>query len=230
MRTMLGLTLGLATFPLTADAQWGVTPDGHNQYTFNYATGMAFGCGPEWAGCSVSGNILSYQSETGSLTFTFAGASGVFTATNVGQQIDLGTIHVTESGAFSFPTIGHPNTIFLTFTLFMNSTIPTPIVAAWAGGYIRDLGIVDGSYITPVGVEYGFTNNFIVPTATPRPPRGSTILIAETGLPPRLPATSGDYTIEAWIGLTPEPSTWMMLGTGLLGLGGVAVGRRRRPA
>lgn len=229
MRTMLVLALGLVTTPLAADAQWGIAPDGHNQYTFNYSTSMTFGCGPDWAGCAVSGNILTYSSASGSLTFTFTGTSGVFTAGNVSRPLELGTLHVTETGSYSFPTVGHPNTIFLTFNLAVNSTLPIATTAVWRAGYIREGGIVDGSYINPVGNEYGYRDHFTIPTA-PRPPRGSTIIVASHGMPPWLFASSADHVLTAQVGLVPEPSTWMMLGTGLLGLGGVALRRRSRAA
>jgi hypothetical protein len=43
-----------------------------------------------------------------------------------------------------------------------------------------------------------------------------------------VPATYGDKSAQEFLYMTPEPSTWALMGTGLLALGGVAVRRRKR--
>ena len=74
----------------------------------------------------------------------------------------------------------------------------------------------------------GSSNDFFRLPTTPPPTPGASILQVDHGTPPQLNAATADYVLTARVGLIPEPSTWMMIGTGLLGLGAVAVGRGRR--
>ena len=228
MRKILVMALGLAVSPAYAGAQWSLSPDGHNQYAFDYSTSMRIRCAFTWSSCIEIDNGLVILSETGSLTFRFSGTSGVFTATNVGRQLDLGTLQTIEEGSFAFPTNGSAYGLFLVFNLSVNSTSPMVMSPGWNAGYIRFTGIVDGSHIVAAGNEYGFRDHFRIPTAPP-PPRGSTILLASHGMLPRIDVGTADHALSATVGLVPESSTWMMLGTGLLALGGVAVTRRSPP-
>src|SRR5688572_6031177 len=127
MRTSLSLLAALVLAPQAASAQWSVSPDGHNQYAFNYATSIRMSCGPDWIGCTSNPNIVTFHSETGSLTFTFTGTSGVFVAGNQGLPMELGTLHVREEGSYVFPSLGHPNEIIFAFTVTLNSAVPIPV-------------------------------------------------------------------------------------------------------
>lgn len=154
--------------------------------------------------CSGGGFTLTYTGQT---------ASGVGYLS--GSQIELGDFVLSGSGNVTVP----PATV--SFTLIINQTMPTV-------GTGNHAGFITGS--VTVGGGPSFSSLLWSPNEISVIGPVTYDLIFDQGTSGiRIPAPPGEATVKA-IGtvssVIPEPSTYLLLGSGLLGLAGFA--RRRR--
>jgi hypothetical protein len=221
LAALAAATLALAPMPAAAQV-WVPLPNGDYGASFSYGTAATFRCAMHTVvlgECSTGPGSITYTRPTGSLTLTFTGSAATVTATTYGGQVVLlGTLTptFTGSGPFIAPTPGRE--YWPIFTMSMTG-----------------LGLGSGSYgghafVESGGITIGATGANFVTSALPPPPsgRGSQIVVLD-GIPVLriTETTTVPLLITGWIGITPEPATWVTLASGLLALGGLAMRRRR---
>lgn len=169
----------------------------------------------EYAECIGGGSSITLPSGSGSATITFTGiTSSTFDVTNSLTTVPLGRFDVTATEGFVFPVnTANPEQSIFRFNLrAFNPLFPSDYSALlWAFG--------PGGGTT---LEQRGPWNFSVPLdSDPFPYTGVNFM---TNSP--LLTAGGATLVTADVGLVPEPSTMLLLGTGLLG----AALRKRRKA
>ncbi len=153
---------------------------------------------------------LSYNGSTvGSATFDRPNANGTSapttnSATATAVPFDMITFTVETTGTYSFlstsTTVGFDN-----FTILYSGSSPL-----LANALIANDNLVAGNTTTS-GFSYVLT-------------AGATYAFVTTG---STNASAGSYSDAITLSAVPEPSTWMMMGVGLVGLVGIQRLRRR---
>lgn len=163
----------------------------------------------EWGPCfSGDGtNQITFNTSTGTATATFTGVSATYLATNEEQRaVALGQFTVTASPGFTFPVnLANPELPIFAFRLNANGSQ----VLHW------EFGPGGGTTLLQQVGEYNFS---IAPDADPSPWSGVVFEARPTSL-----VANATTELQADISLIPEPSTMLLIGTGL-----VAIARRRR--
>jgi len=198
MRTWIaGVTL-LAAAAGNADAQLSYTTTG--RFTSSSA------------GCNQLAATNSVACAFGGFTLTFTGTAGA----NIGSPsvASLGTFALTGSGNVTLP----PPPIV--FELFINQTGPSVGAATFSGMMAGTVETIGGNTSTLMWSpnstrSIGLANYMVIfDAAGPAANRGIAIPI------------NNDRGISALVNVVPEPSTYLLMGTGVLALAITA--RRRR--
>lgn len=232
LRTPLLVLAVLLVTPRPSMAQWVFLPDGRIGVNTSYFVSGFFSCSPGFAavgyGCSAAGNHLSVTSGAATLDVTFAGASGDIVVRNVSDVFPLGTFNAVlgGTGPFLFP-VSADNDAGALFEVAVgvstNGYAPGMVNSVRARFWGNGSGVVRGDW-DPSFVLTGFS---------PTQPSGYFYTaiafspVNTNGHGVTIDAGTGSTTIEARVGLIPEPSTSLLLATGLVGLIGV-VRRQRR--
>jgi hypothetical protein len=226
--------IGVAMFvaiPRTTLAQtWVFLPDGTIGVNTSYSVSGIFACNTRhsYAGysCTGDGNTLALTSGTATLDVTFTGVSANILARNVIDVVPLGTFgtELGGTGPFVFPASPHNDAgeLFRMTLALSNGALGTPPVARFFGESTStsetdwDPPFFFGAYSQqqqPAGYTYNGLAYSIVYT------QGHGI---------RLDGATGSTLLQAQVGLIPEPSTTILLATGLVVVLGVAWRKRRR--
>jgi hypothetical protein len=218
------LLLGL---PSAARAQgWTKTPDGEFAYVTTFTTSGHFTCVAALAvgSCLATDNAVTITNGSASLTLTFLGVSGDLTATNVRTPMTIGTIQrqVTGVGPFTFPVVTNPNVPLFDFRIEVATTTPLASSGYWNAGF-RNVGDdVAGNCCE------GHHTYVQLPVAMPPAPVTYTAIIIDTFGSPVIPNTDGTMQLQASVGLVPEPSTNVLVLSGLAGVALVSWRRRMK--
>jgi hypothetical protein len=222
--TLATLAAMVALTSTSAPGQgWVAQPGGEAAYAFPYNTSALFTCALHamaLGSCSTAPGSITYARPAGSLTLTFTGSAGTHTATSAGQLVVLGTLVPTFSGSgpFVVETSG-----FEWWPVFQMTVTGTGMGDYRALAFVQDGVLVLG----PATGQPGHLT--ITPPPNPLGPSYPFVIVDLISSPVVTDATTGPVALTGYLGLVPEPSTYLMLGSGLLVLGGIGLrGRRRR--
>ena len=154
-------------------------------------------------------------SPTSSLTLTFTGVAPVAGGFSDNSQVTLGTFTVAGNGE-----VLNLGTGIVNFTLYIDQVSPTSQTGTTSGW-------ITGTLRRPVGGP-NFSDLIWEPTEIVNIGPVSYDLIFREGTAGIVLSAAGNTTIEAVGTVVPEPSTYVLMATGLAGLGFVA--RRRKAA
>ncbi len=231
--SLAGLALGaIASLPSAADAQWREeTPGGEWYFHSSVTLAGRFSCLTPFrtpgSSCLASGNSVTITNGGGWMTLTYVG----------GRVLEFDA-HYTKTNTYS---LGHIERSFGGTEPFVMPSVFTSAHTVLSFGN----GIVGATWF---GFEGGGRLGAKVPTESPGTPAA---WLATRPLPaPYLskyvmywhhldPNSGAQFNLNSTdtspillVGsvslIAPEPSTWALLGTGLLTLGGLAVRRRKR--
>lgn len=225
---LLAALLLLAAPRTTAAQAWTPNGDGNYTYHMNYSTTALFECGASWnylGTCAASGNLLTLgnQAGTATMTLTFTGASGNIDVFGDNVKVLIGTVTKTFAGSeqFSFaPVMNDQEWVFGMRANFF-STIPVATQGVRRFRYRLDADEPLRENCCEDAITY-FGLAFVAPPA----PLRLTHLLIHNFNNPEITLTPESYTITAKVALVPEPSTYALMGAGLLSI--AAFTRRRR--
>lgn len=212
------LPLVMIVFPAGAAlAQWGTNPAGDPTYTTTYSTSGAFSCGVAFIYTSgtctnLAGGAIQLTSGDATLALGFAGTTGGFTASNVSQDANLGMFleSVGGTGPFVFPTNSAPAFELFNFTLSLMS----PLGARTWGTTFSHGG---GTSISGAGDQGQAYFAFYLGTPPGGPSEASLVYTFRDN--PTLTYEQAGRPLFAAVGIVPEPSSFILIGTGLLAIG-----------
>lgn len=225
------LVAGLAPIGPAQAQGWGALPNGDLAYTADYSTTGSFFCSGQYllpGSCTNVANGITITNGAASATFLFMGTSGTMVASTNGSALIpmiIGRIETSfaGSGAFAFPSVQSPANPLA--TLSVGISLAGGGSATWRSGFINETGLAEIPRNCCSGV--GINERIGIPQ-TPLRPGGSGLVIHDFTTPVLSSTGGGVQQLSALPSVVPEPSTWALLGTGLLTLGAIAARRRKR--
>jgi hypothetical protein len=225
----------IAMLPSALAAQtWSRTPEGTPQYTTDYSTSGMFACTGRamlHGSCTASGNSLHLTSGDAILDMTFTGLAGpVTTIAGMRTPVDVGTMSIVISGdgPFLFNSLNNADQdpVFY-FYLTLASTAPVSH-GRWINGfYATGTSQLVHNCCDGMGADYIILGIAGAPADFGFQPAGP--LVYDHLTPQSYTAETSTYEMQAMIGIVPEPSSLVLLATGLLGLYAVRRCRTTEP-
>lgn len=224
--TGLTVTVMLGSLPTAARAEWSTLPNGELGYSFDFTTSGFFTCATSTRfldSCVASGNSIVLARNGATMTLTYTGVASSITASNVMQATTLGTLSATFGGSGPFTPLLSPTTRAVLFRLWVD--VETTVDGGTTRQFCRAMSPREGGFVS-YGGAYGCASNisFGLPE-TPGPAEYDMVVFSS--LPFYLTTyDAASYEYTANVSIIPEPASMILLGTGLLGIGGVGFRRR----
>jgi PEP-CTERM motif-containing protein len=209
----------LIPFAGGADAvPFSILPNGDLVIETTYTTQGTFQCPGgfhDLAGvtCTGSGtNAITVGIGTNRAAVTFFGASTTVPLNaGVGAQVPLGVIFASATPGFTFPIV-HPQEPLVIFNLSLRQSSPAAGESRFRGGFGLNGGGTELPFEAAIGPEH-----MQLPIGSPPPGYNYGALIYSVdrfSIP-----SQGVVDVEARLGAIPEPTTMLLVGTTLAGLG-----------
>ncbi len=216
MKTRLAVAaLALLLLPAAASA---------DTFTLSGSTQVSFTC-YQSTPCSTSSNSVTFGTGPDTTTFTFAGALLNASVGSQASTLVLATVQtsITGAGFVSPVTLGGLSSPLGQMTITLTQDSPTAVTRTIApflfGG--------PGSYELLFGGNLGSGGTYLAtPTGDPGYPHIVYSFNLDTPAVINLPVGSST-NVTAQVGAVPEPTTLLLLGTGLAGVATAARKRRR---
>jgi hypothetical protein len=216
---VLTLALALATPHARVGAQsFAFFPNGEAAFFTDLTTSGVFSCNPALvnATCTARDNTLLFGWGESTLHLTFNGiADPNFVVTNRRRPVTIGTIESVLTGPASpLPT---PFTSpWFSLALTLTSTEPAASAQFLAGYFFAPPFLPRA--VGPLSVELPAANQ------QPNLNYSGSVFIINAGF---IDTRTGSIPVTATVGIVPEPSTIVLVGTGLLAVFGVSTRQRR---
>ncbi len=224
MRRFLALVCVLVC-PAVARAQWSWLPNGELGYTTTYTTNGFFTCDPRHVGivggtCTTSANQLRFTSGSAVLDLIYHPVTATITASNVTTIAPMGFLEtiLSGSGAFTFPATAHSPTQPLFFLSVYGFTFGYSSPSLGKTTLMRNCCDGHGTYVI---------EDFSSP---PPSPYSYTKLVFDAFDYPDIDAVDETTALASEVGIIPEPQSYILTATGLVGFALFRRGRRRRRA
>jgi hypothetical protein len=211
LSVLIPFTGGEAT-PLT------ILPNGDLEIDVAFTTQGVFDCNFQWlppGTCSGSGtNSIVFGSGTSKATVTFFGVNGAVSIVNGAKTfVPLSVITATATPGFTFPILIAPSATSLSLDLSLTQSSPAPGIA----GTTWTFGIGGGGTQLPLEGPSG-SFYFDLPIGAAPPPYDHFRLIYSLASLFSIPS-DGEVVVGAELGAVPEPTTLLLFGTTMAGLG-----------
>ena len=187
--------------------------------TFTLSTSIAtsglFSC-DQYQTCIVGagGSSITIPGSVGSATITFTGVNKTIEVTNSLTTTELGLFEVTASEGYTFPVnLANPELPIFRFSLLASN----PVNPLFATGLGWSFGPGGGTTLS----QFGPWDLSVPLDSYDSPYNDINFFVNRPAL-----AINSSTSLTAEVGLVPEPSTMLLIGTGLAG----AAWRRRRKA
>jgi hypothetical protein len=214
----VAIALGVRPAPLRADILLS--------YTFDYTAGASFFCSSAYSAyCSTNATSLTLTNGTGAATFGFAGTSGELGVVRGDATPFLaGSILQSFTGdasGFTYPFTGNYNVPLFGVRINLDETSPVVGTGGWFA-YAWPLRTSSSDLLLA-----WYTSNW---TTLPIPAGyTSSVLILSTSADAYALSTDGTpVEIRGFVGIAPEPSSVVLMATGLCALLCGAFVKRRR--
>jgi hypothetical protein len=203
----------------TARADPFMVVNGEAIFTVDLATQGVFGCRPTVPCTGTGSNSVTLGSGANMATVTFHGVHTTFQVGNTSQPVTLGTFEVTSTPGFTFPARTNPNNTVLDFSVLVSHTLPV------ADSNTTGWGFGPGGRTT---LPLLTGEQFFTMALGPNPPgfNYKDIVYSKRPFPFSIPG-SGSQDLTYDVGVVPEPTSLVLLGSGLVG---TVLARRRKRA
>jgi PEP-CTERM motif-containing protein len=202
-----------------------ILPGGNLEIDTTFTSGGVFSC-LGTVPCSGSGtNSVVLGSGTNTVSVTFLGVSGTFPViANGGSVVPIGEFVTASPSGATFPIVpSSPHAPLLGFNISILQSSP----AGGVSGRGYTFGEGGGGTVLPL---LGESNYVQLPIGLLQPPgyHYSALVYSFDPYPFSLTTTNGVLDLEANVGAIPEPTTLLLFGTTMAGLGLARWKRRSR--